>query len=257
MSLTHSPQQAAAVLPLFRDIPEREKDELLKAGRLRTLKKGEKLFRRGDALNTLYILVEGALRQYRETPDGKEVTLGMVLQGDMADGAQAFEQFDSYQWSTIAAEDSILLEYPAFWFREKVKSHNQLALNLIVAMSKQANITAIAAEQRITFSAAQRVACFLLRTCAIHSFNPKDFELPYSKGTIASALGMELETFSRTLQKLRDVGVAVQKARVTIKDVHALECFICDHCSLAGECETITTLEKSCPSGNVAFTKPA
>lgn len=237
-------------LPLFQDISEKERDELIKAGKTRKFAKGDMLFMHGDTLGSFYIVTDGAIRQFRETPDGKEITVGLAVRGDIVGGSHIFESFKAYQWSAGAAENTIVLEYPIFWFKEKVKSHGALALNMLAALSQDTHRAAVDAEHLITFTAAQRVACFLLRLCALYNFSPKGFDLPYSKTTIASKLGMELETFSRTLQKLKEAGVEVKGTQVAIRDLHQLECFMCGHCSISEDCATIDTLHGRGCSGS-------
>jgi hypothetical protein len=46
--------------------------------------------------------------------------------------------------------------------------------------------------------------------------------LPYDEGLIAARLGMQPETLSRALAKLRPLGVETKGSRVTIRDVQAL-----------------------------------
>lgn len=236
-------------LSLFHDIHDSERDELILSGKVRSFAKGDMLFMHGDPLKSFYIVTDGAIRQFRETPDGKEITVGLAVRGDIVGGSHIFESFKAYQWSAVAAENTAVLEYPIFWFKERVKTHGALALNMLAVLSQDTHRAAVDAEHLVTFTAAQRVACFLLRLCALYSFDPKNFDLPYSKTTIASKLGMELETFSRTLQKLKEAGVEVKGTQVSIKNLHTLECFMCGHCSISEDCATVDALhERGCHS---------
>ena len=51
--------------------------------------------------------------------------------------------------------------------------------------------------------------------------------IPYDKSVVSTRLNMTPETFSRSLQKLRDYGVTVDGALVTIKSTEQLMDF-CD-----------------------------
>mgnify|MGYP002144465014 FL=1 len=144
----------------------------------------------------------------------------------------------------MAAEDTALLEFSILGFKEAARKHHGLTLNLLTSMSQNAHMAAIDAEHLVTFSAAQRIACFLLRLCILYDFDPAGFELPYSKTTIASRLGMELETFSRSLQTLKKNGVDIQGSHASIQNLRQLECFVCGHCSIEGECSTRRALDK-------------
>ncbi len=212
-------QTMAESLPLFHDLALADRKALLNEGRIRTLAKGDMLFMHGEDLHSFYIVLDGAIRKFRETPDGKEITVELVVRGDMIGSTHIFESFPTYQWSASAAEPSTVIEYPMRWFKDKVKMQPALALNILAAISHQTHLAAIDAEHLVTFSAAQRVACFLLRLCALYDSDPKHFILPYSKTTIASKLGMELETFSRSLQKLKTAGIEVKGTEVRIWDM--------------------------------------
>lgn len=249
---TQQQLSAAEVLPLFQDLTGQDKKDLITAGRIRTIAKGDLLFMHGQDLRSFYIVIDGAIRQHRETPEGKQITVELAVRGDMVGASHIFESFSTYQWSATAAEESIVLEYPIFWFKEKVKCHGSLALNMLAALSQQTHFAAIDAEHLVTFSAAQRVSCFLLRLCTLYDMNPQQFTLPYSKTTIASKLGMELETFSRSLNKLKDMGITVKGAQVSIEDIEALEESACGFCSISEDCATLRKLNGGmCPAENM------
>jgi len=104
-------------------------------------------------------------------------------------------------------------------------------------LSRRAHIATVEAEHKATMTAAQQVGCFLERLCILHDFDPHGFDLPYSKTLIASRLGMELETFSRALAKVRDHGISIQGSRVSFNDIQEVEDFACADCSMAGNCD--------------------
>ncbi len=232
----------AESLLLFHDMSEEERDQLISAAKIRHFAKGDTIFMHGDAIDVFYIVLEGAVRNYRTTPDGKDITLDLCLRGDMVGASHLFEHCSGYRWSAIANEKTTALQYPVEWFKNKVRSSSTLALNLLAAMSHSSHMAAIDAEHLVNFSAPQRVACFILRLCVLYKFDPAGFDFPYSKTTIASKLGMELETFSRTLQTLKKIGVAVQGSHVKIESLHKLECYACGHCSIETDCPTRNAL---------------
>jgi Ni,Fe-hydrogenase III large subunit len=55
---------------------------------------------------------------------------------------------------------------------------------------------------------------------------------------------MELETFSRTLAKLRERGITVEGMRVTIHDLKCIEEYVCGVCSIAEDCSTHRSMKK-------------
>jgi hypothetical protein len=71
----------------------------------------------------------------------------------------------------------------------------------------------------------------------LYGFDPKNFDLPYKKTLIASRLGMALETFSRSLEKLSDHGITLSGNHVSIHDFEKSTKFVCSECSISDVCE--------------------
>ena len=63
---------------------------------------------------------------------------------------------------------------------------------------------------------------------------PAAIALPYEKALIANRLGMQPESFSRALARLRDLGVTVERDNVHIKDLAKLIAFSARSKSFAG-----------------------
>jgi CRP-like cAMP-binding protein len=225
-------------LPLFSGLTEQDKDTLLKAGRLHRFTRGEHLFMHGDPIKHFYIVCRGTVQLFRENPDGHEKTTDVRIAGQTIAKAEIFEAVRVHQVNAVAVEDSVVMEFPMAWLKESARKYSAFALNLLSAISKHAREMEVEAEHQATMSAPQLVACFLQRVCILHDFNPCGFELPYSKTLIASRLGMELETFSRTLSKLKEHGITVEGTRVTIHDLGGIDRYVCAHCSVAEDCQT-------------------
>lgn len=231
-------------LPLFAGLSTDERDGLVKGGILRRLQKGEHIFLHGDPVNFFYVILSGSVQLFRETPDGYEKTIELMHRGQNMAVSEIMDACRTYRANARALEDTQILEYPATRLKEMAKSHGAIALNLLSQMSEQAHLAELEAEHQATMSAAQMVACFLQRLCILHDFNPQNFDLPYSKTLIASRLGMEIETFSRTLAKLRDHGISVTGSHVSIHDLGLIAEYACQACSVSRECTTHQKLAK-------------
>ena len=129
------------------------------------------------------------------------------------------------------------------WLKEVARKNGTFALNLLSIIARQAHLAALEAEHQASMSAAQLVACFMQRLCMLYGFDPKGFELPYSKSLIASRLGMEIETFSRTLSKLKEQGLRVEGTHVSITNLKRIEHYVCGFCSIVDDCPTHQSIE--------------
>jgi CRP-like cAMP-binding protein len=223
-------------LALFTGLSEREKDGLVLGGKNRRYAAGQRLFVHGDPIRNFYVVCEGAIQLFRETPDGHEMTAEVFIAGDAIGETEILQLSPAHQFNAIAVKDSLLMEFPVVWLRDNIKRHNIIALNLLGMLSRRNDVATLEAEHKATMAAPQQVACFLERLCILHDFDPHGFDLPYSKTLIASRLGMELETFSRALAKIREHGISVQGARVSFDDIEKMEAYVCANCSIAGNC---------------------
>jgi len=224
-------------LSLFADLNEREKDNLLRQGKIRHCPKDQHLFVYGDEVTYFYIIGEGTVQLFRETPDGHEMTSDVLIAGDTIGETEILNSQSTHQFNAMAVEDSIVMEFPIVWLKESAKSHSEFALNLLAALSSRIHIATIEAEHKSTMSAAQQVACFLERLCILRDYDPHGFVFPYSKTLIASRLGMELETLSRALAKIREHGISVIDTRVSFDDVEKMENYVCGDCSISDNCK--------------------
>jgi CRP-like cAMP-binding protein len=80
-------------------------------------------------------------------------------------------------------------------------------------------------EQLTVRSSTERLAEFLIRLAPRRS-GSATIELPWDKALVATRLGMRPETLSRSLAKLRDLGVEARGARITIDQLEALRRYL-------------------------------
>lgn len=231
-------------LSLFFDIPATDRTRLLAGAKIRYLKKNEHLFHHGDPCSTFFIVAEGAVHLHRQTPEGRDITLHIAIIGDTLGEEEMLANKVLYQADAVAAENCTLLEYPTEWMRQQLQTNHTLALNLLTAISKRGSRALMDREQMVTLKTPQRIGCFLMQLCSMYQFDPKKFTLPYSKSTIASKLGMEPESFSRALSKLKEVGVTVEGMHVCIHDLNVLNQYVCATCSISEDCENCSNIKR-------------
>lgn len=241
-------------MPLFSGLAEQEKDALITAGRILQVLRGQMLFAHGDPVTHFYLIVNGTIQLFRTNPDGHEKTIAVMKSGQTMCEDEIMDHCHGHRVNGVAVEDTAIMEFPVSWLKEAAKKHSAFALNLLSLIANRAHMAEVEAEHQATMSAAQLVACFMQRMCVLYDFSPKGFDLPYNKTLIASRLGMELETFSRTLAKLKEHGISVEGNHVTITDLKRIGEYVCGMCSISGECTTHQALEKKV---NNLVSKPA
>ena len=95
-------------------------------------------------------------------------------------------------------------------------------------------------EHLVIQNAPQRIGCFLLRLTNQNETGPIKILLPYDKSLVAARLGMQPETFSRALMKLKDAtGMEINGATILLSDIKQLIQFSCSACSSEFPCKDL------------------
>jgi CRP-like cAMP-binding protein len=110
---------------------------------------------------------------------------------------------------------------PAEPFMRQLRADPELCLNMMASMSLHLRRLVQQIEHLTVRSSTERLADFLVKL-ADDGTERATLRLPYDKSMIAARLGMQPETLSRALAKLRRLGVETKGSRVTIRDVDVL-----------------------------------
>jgi CRP-like cAMP-binding protein len=229
-------------LPFFSGLNEREKTELLRVANFRHFERGEIIFLQGDAVTHLYWICEGAVQVFRGTPDGRELTGAIRMTDDLLYEPDALHLKKNHAMNARVVKDATLLTIPVTWIDEHMHSCDHMMNHFITILAQRAQEARIESEHQATMNAAQIINCFLQHLCILHNFDPNGFDLPYTKSLIASRLGMELESLSRALPKLKEMGITVNGKHVSFDNIGSIQRHSCGVCSSAEDCPTSTAL---------------
>lgn len=178
------------------------------------------LFMQNEPAKRFYIVLDGRVKILRETADGRESVLRLFSPGESFAEASIL-QINGYPATAIACEAVRALGIPAERFKQQIKSNPELAMAVIAELGRKLQHFVRHVEQLTARSATERLACFLLKMCP-EECSTVVIKLPIEKAVIAATLGMQPETFSRSLSKLRSFGVQIDGDEVSIPDVMTL-----------------------------------
>jgi len=207
-------------IPLFGHLPDDALAKLLGNSFPKDYPKGKVLFIRDEPASCFYIVLDGWVKVYRETSDGDEAVLGVFTRGESIAEAAAFVG-GNYPASAQVVEQARLLPILSAPFSSHITDIPEIAMNMLASMSKRAHQHVAEIEQLKTRSATLRVVDFLLKLCPVDEGSAV-VALPYDKTLISRRLGMQPESLSRILAKLRKLGVKTEQNRVMISDVASL-----------------------------------
>lgn len=224
-------------LPLFAGLETEALQDILKYARIVSHNKGAMIFIQGEQASRFYIILEGWVKLFKGNMDGQESVLQVMTAGETLLETVIFSN-SPFPVNAQAVEPVKLLSIPASIVREKLQNNKELAINMLSTVAGRSQALISQFEQLTLKTVTQRVGWFLLKLFLDNGERTKNIKLPYDKSLIAGYLGMKPETFSRTLQSLKEQGIDIEKNNVSLPDVYAL-CDFCDmdlaeKCSRAG-----------------------
>jgi CRP/FNR family transcriptional regulator, dissimilatory nitrate respiration regulator len=209
--------------PLFRAMGRDITRSLIGSRVARQYERGERIFQQGDPADAFFFICEGWVKLFREREDGGEVVVAIFTAGETFAEAAMFLG-GRYPASAEAVSPARILRADGAILRQTILQNPQLAFDMLAAASVHLKHLVEHIEQLKAQSAPQRIADFLLDQVGA-AYGPAEIALPYEKALIANRLGMQPESFSRALARLRRLGVTVTREHVHIADVARLAVF--------------------------------
>ncbi|GIX18734.1 MAG: transcriptional activator protein FnrL [Erythrobacter sp.] len=183
-----------------------EREVLAAAGRTRVLKRGEMLFAAGDEDAACATLLSGALKVSSVDVEGNEQILALVHPSGFI--GELFSPFAHHD--VVALTESRLCTFAKVDIERAIEDYPALARALL--RRSQADLLASRNLLELTghASAEARLAALLHDFAAAASESSchlaRRFELPLTRGEIANMLGLTIETVSRKLGELEEMG---------------------------------------------------
>jgi len=207
-------------IPLFAGLAEQDLAALQAICRVRECQRGELLFSDGEEAEGFYVVLDGKVKVYKLSAEGKERILHIVQPGGTFAEAAIFGNglYPAYAEPLLTSR---LLFIPKEGFLALLRGNSRIAINMIAGLSRFLRQFAQQIEELTFKDVPSRLASYLL---TLSRGQQATVELPIAKSQLASNLGTVSETLSRTLRKLSDDDIIrVNGKRVEILDVERLE----------------------------------
>jgi len=182
--------------------------------RRRPLRPGDRLFRAGDALGSVYVASEGAFKTVGVSEAGEERVLGFHLPGELF-GLDAIGS-GRHRCDAIALGEARVCELPFSSLATVAAQLPSLQRQLLRVMGQSADRDQDHMDVLSRRQAGERIAMFLLGLGERYRRIGRpahDFRLPMSRDEIARHLGLALETVSRSFSRLHEDGVIEVRGR--------------------------------------------
>lgn len=188
------------------------------------VRRGERLYRSGERFSSLYAVRNGFFKSVAVLENGRDQVTGFAMTGEVLgmDGIGP----GRHGCDSVALEDSDVCAIPFAGLQEVAHELPVLQQHFRKMMSREIVREHGMLLQLGSMSAEERVAMFLLdlgRRYAARGCSASEFKLRMKRVEIASYLGLQLETVSRTFSRFQDERlIAVQHKSIRIRNSDGL-----------------------------------
>ncbi|HYP28108.1 MAG TPA: Crp/Fnr family transcriptional regulator [Blastocatellia bacterium] len=192
------------------------------------LARGEVLFVAGDEAKGLYVIVEGALRAFRESLEGREQVIHVERAGATIAEIPIFDE-GAYPSTVAAEEEATVLFIDKRDVRQLCLSQPGIALAALKLLAARLRKCAELVEAQSLHEVDQRLASLLLaeaRSRGSRSGKRVMVELALSNQQVAARIGSVREVVSRALSRLQlNELITVEGRVITIPDEEVLRAY--------------------------------
>jgi CRP/FNR family transcriptional regulator, dissimilatory nitrate respiration regulator len=206
---------------LFQGLPAEQVDAIEAISVVRSFGRNETIFFDGDKCNGFYIVLDGKVKIYKMSFQGKEQILHIFGEG------QPFGEVPVFHGSPFPASAQALVKtkvlfFPRQAFVDLVTGTPAIALSMLAVLSMRLRKFTSQIESLSLKEVPARLASYLL-FLAEEQGNSDNVELEISKGQLASLLGTIPETLSRIFSKMSEEGlIQVDGKKIALLDRAAL-----------------------------------
>jgi CRP-like cAMP-binding protein len=196
-------------VPIFADLDDRTLATLGARCVPRTVGAGFTLFRAGDRCNGLYLVLDGQVRIYRSSPDGREQTLAVegpgrpVAELPLVDGGE-------YPATAVTNRPSRLMFLPRAEFEHAFRSNPEVAAAVVHSLGRRLRHLVQLVETVAFRDVAARLAMWLADQADRDGTPGGDdvsLTLHRTQDELATELGTARESVSRALKQLGTKGL--------------------------------------------------
>jgi CRP/FNR family transcriptional activator FtrB len=210
-------------IELFSSLSDEHFDDLLQMSYLQRFPSQQQLLTKGDPADFLHVLIEGSVELFSHSSD-REAT--MVVLGPMSVYNLSGILEDSvYLMSARTLDAARILIIPAVNIHRVMRINTGFAYEMARELAKRYRLVLSAFEEHRLFSGIERLAIYLLRANEKASRSGQ-IELTQNKRQLAALLGITPEYLSRAFNLLKEYGVEVRGAKVSLSNLDALNHFV-------------------------------
>jgi CRP-like cAMP-binding protein len=212
---------------LISRMPERALDDLVKFSSVARFEPHRLIFSKGDPGDCLYGILAGRVRIYSTSPEGAEIMLNVMEQGELF-GEIALLDGSTRTASAAAMEQVDLLRIHRAHFLPYLKANPDLIVAMLTLLCQRLRWTTSVIEDAAFLTFPARLAKRLL-VLAEHYRRPQEDEItvPLSQHDLGSMVGAGRESINKQLALWRSAGIVeTGRGAIVIRNCGALRALV-------------------------------
>jgi len=215
-------KQHLSQVGLFKGLTVEQLDAIARIVSDKEYNKGRLIFSEGDEGTGFYLVIQGRVKVYKLSPEGKEQIMHIFGPGQPFAEVPVFEG-SRYPASAEAMDRCKLFFFPKKAFISLIQESPSLAMNMLASLSQRLKQFSNLIETLSLKEVPGRLASYLLYLSDKNG-SIDEFKLDISKSQLASLLGTIPETLSRIFAKMGSKElVRINGPQITILDRTGLE----------------------------------
>jgi len=186
-----------------------ELEKIIAARKVRSVKKKQVVYYEGDNVSGLYLVMNGKVKTFKLSEDGRELLTGMYGSEDYF-GITSLLLNAPYAETAEALEDSTVCMLPKDLMDDLLNRYPDVARQFIQLISNNLQDKEEQLLQLAYHSVRKRMAEVLARLCK-QEVQDAEMILRVSRDNLAAMAGMATETVSRILSDFKDEGIIERK----------------------------------------------
>ncbi|POY39311.1 transcriptional regulator [Solitalea longa] len=186
---------------------------------LLNFKKGESIFKEGDAVTGFYFIHSGKVKVHKQWGSDKELIIKFASEGDVL-GHRAIGSNEQYPVSATAIEPVNVCFINTIFFQTSLKVNNELTYQMMLFYAHELQEAELSMRNMVHMDVKSRIAEALLKIKSLFGVNNEGFiNGALSRQDIASYAGTTYETLFKTLNELvKEEVLLLDGKNILIKD---------------------------------------
>ncbi|GJL56333.1 MAG: transcriptional regulator [Nitrospirales bacterium] len=222
-----SNQSVFETLPLFNCLSNADREELERQSIELSCRKDEFIFREGDAVEWFHILKEGSVKCVQSTPEGREVTLKVLMPGDLFCCEGSVFNGALHPGCAQAMDNAKVIKISRKVLLDIIQRNPETAIQIIRYLGDRLCEAQDSAKAFALDSAERRLASLLVNLATkVGTREPEGLRLNIrlTRQDFADMAGLTLETTSRIMSRFKKENLIVGTAcHLIVRDLGHLK----------------------------------